>query len=59
MIPTFLIENDKLFHEIVKLAHEKPNDMDLGNAVRALISENNRMNKAWVPVAGPDKGKLS
>ena len=57
MIPTFLIEDDRLFQEIVKFAHETPNDMVLGNAVRRLISENNRMNKAWVPVAGPDKGK--
>jgi len=58
MIQTLLIENNNLFQEIVKLAHEIPNDMDLGKAVRALMNENNKLNKAWVPVAGSDKGNI-
>jgi hypothetical protein len=58
MIQTLLIENNNLFQEIVKLAHEIPNDMDLGKAVRIILSENNRMNKGWVPVDMTDNSKI-
>jgi len=51
MIPTFLIKNDELFQEIVKLTHETPNDAELGSAVRNLIIKNNRLNTLWASIS--------